>query len=160
MDTNSHSIAFGTADDAGPRRLHSIAPILVGLLAPALVLMAVDPRALASASVLLHIYLGAIFVIAMGAYIITVVDPGQVTRIDFLADDKVLAVERTGHFAKKVSQVPFADIASLRIETRYDDDGYKANVPLIVLTTHEVIELPDTTTEDDIKLMRRLIGRS
>lgn len=160
MDVNDQSVAFDLGDEASPRRLHAIAPVLIGLIAPVLVLLLIDPRALGSASVILHIYLGAIFVIATVAYIISVFDQGDVTRIRFLEADRVIAIERTGLVAKKTINVPFGDIASLRIETRYDDDGYKSNVPLIVLSTREVIELPDTMSEQDIGRMRRLIGRA
>lgn len=159
MDMKTQSVAFEVGEDASSGRLHAIAPILIGLMAPVLVLLLVDARALGSASVILHIYLGAIFVIATAAYIVSVFDQGEVTRIAFLEAERVLAVERTGLVAKKTINVPFSDIASLRIETRYDDDGYKRDVPLIVLTTREVIELPETMTEQDISAMRRLIGR-
>lgn len=158
-ETNSQRIVFEVGDGSQDTRLHAIAPVLVGLLAPALVLMFVDPRALSSASVLLHVYLGAIFVIAVGAYTVSVFDQGHVTRIDFDDADRVLAIERTGLVAKKTALIPFSDIATLRIETRYDDDGYKRNVPLIVLTTREVMELPESLSESDIATMRRLIGR-
>lgn len=158
MSGHSDSISFSFEADSA-KRLHAIAPVLIGLLAPVLVLMLVDARALGSASVLLHVYLGAIFVIATIAYVISVFDPGEVTRVDFLARDRVVEVERTGLVAKKSVTIPFADIATLRIEARYDDDGYRRNVPLIVLTTHETVELPETVTEADVAAMRRLIGR-
>lgn len=160
MDVNSQSVTFDVGENASPRRLHAIAPILIGLMAPVLVLLLVDARALGSATVILHIYLGAIFVIATAAYTVSVFDQGQVTRIEVLAAERAIAIERTGLVAKKTINVPFQDIASLRIETRYDDDGYKSNVPLIVLSTREVIELPDTMSEQDIAGMRRLIGRA
>lgn len=158
MSSSSESISFSFEADAA-RRLHAIAPVLIGLMAPVLVLLLVDARALGSASVLLHVYLGAIFVIATIAYIIGVFDPGEVTRVDFLAKERAIEVERTGLVAKKSVVIPFSDIATLRIETRYDDDGYRRDVPLIVLTTHETIELPQTATEAEVAAMRRLIGR-
>lgn len=158
MSSSSESISFSFEADAA-KRLHAIGPVLIGLLAPVLVLMLVDARALGSASVLMHVYLGAIFVIATIAYVISVFDPGEVTRVDFLAKDRVVEVERTGLVAKKIVAIPFSDIATLRIETRYDDDGYRRDVPLIVLTTHETVELPETATEAEVSAMRRLIGR-
>lgn len=158
MTFNADTLAFDDTE-TGDTRLHAMGPVLIGLLAPALVLMFLDPRALVSANVLLHIYLGAIFVIATGAYIVSVFDPGRVTRIDLLESERVLALERTGLVAKKTVYIPFSDIASLRIETRYDDDGYKSSVPIIALTTHETIELPEALTEANLVAMRRLIGR-
>ena len=159
MSNSSDSISFSFEPETG-NRFHAIAPVLIGLLAPVLVLMLIDSRALGSASVLLHVYLGAIFVIATGAYIVSVFDPGEVTRVDFRAKERVIEVERTGLVAKKTAVIPFTDVATLRIETRYDDDGYRRDVPLIVLTTRETVELPDSTTEAEVGAVRRLIGRA
>ena len=135
-------------------------PTLIGLMAPVLVLLAIDPRALGSASVLLHIYLLAIAVIATGAYIVTVFDKGEVTRVVFDKDAREIAIERTGLLAKKTSVIDFGDVASIRVETRYDDDGYKAMVPLIVLSTREAVTLPPGTSEADVSTMRALLGRA
>lgn len=158
MSNSAEGISFSFEADTA-KRMHAIAPVLIGLMAPVLVLMLVDSRALGSASVLLHVYLGAIFVIATGAYIVSVFDPGEVTRVDFIAKDRVIEVERTGLVAKKTTVIPFTDVASLRVETRYDDDGYRRDVPLLVLTTRETVELPETATEAEVAAMRRLIGR-
>lgn len=158
---NSDQITFAVeGGSTASARQHAIAPILIGLLAPVLVLLTIDPRALGSATVLLHIYLGAIFIIATIAYIISVFDGGQVTQITVLEDERALAVELTGLVAKKTIMVPFRDVASLRVETRYDDDGYRSDIPLIVLTTRQVIELPESLAEADLAAMRRFIGRS
>lgn len=136
-----------------------MAPILLGLLAPALVLFAIDPRALGSATVLLHIYVLAIAVIAAIAYAISVFDQGDVTKIVFDKAAREIEVERTGILAKKSERIPFGEVASIRVETVYDDDGYKALVPLIVLATREVVTLPKGTTEADVATMRALLGR-
>lgn len=158
--SNADTFTFGA--EGQPRFLasHAIAPILIGLMAPALALFVIDPRALNSASVLVHVYLGALFVIATGAYIVTVFDSGEVTRVAFARDRRVIEVERTGLLARKTTEIPFSDVATLRIETRYDDDGYRSDVPLLVLTTHEVLELPATTSAADIATMRGLLGRT
>lgn len=153
------SIEFGTDAESRFTGHHALAPILIGLLAPVMVLFAVDPRALKSASVLLHIYIGAIFVIATIGYIISVIDDGEVTKVSFDKDSRTITVEKTGVVAKKKSVIPFADVASLRMETRYDDDGYKASVPLLVLSTRETIALPAETTDADVAAMRELLGR-
>jgi hypothetical protein len=150
---------FGVETESRFVGTHALVPILIGLMAPVMVLFIVDPRALKSANLLLHIYLFAIFLIATGAYIISVVDKGDVTRVVFDKDARHILIERTGLLARKATEVPFTDVASLRIETRYDDDGYKTQVPLLVLSTRETLELPATLTEADVAAMRTLIGR-
>lgn len=153
-------VEFGSEGEPRSRRLHAVAPVLIGMMAPVVVLLAIDPRALGSASVLLHIYLLAIFVIAAGAYTVTVFDQGEVTKVAFDKDARAITVERTGLLAKKTTAIDFSDVASIRVETRYDDDGYKAMVPLIVLSNREVLTLPPGTSEDDVATMRALLSRT
>ncbi len=148
---------FGVESEAGYTGRHALVPILIGLVAPVLVLMIVDPRALGSAAVLLHIYMFAIFVIATGAYIWTVLDPGSVTRVTFDKQTRKVIAERSGALAKSMLEIPFVDIAAIRMESRYDDDGYETNTPVLVLTTREVVHLPAGTTESDIVVMRSLM---
>ena len=148
---------FGVESDTGYAGRHALVPILIGLVAPVLVLMFIDPRALGSASVLLHIYMFAIFVIATGAYIWTVLDPGNITRVTFDKQARKVFAERKGLLAKSVLEIPFVDIAAIRMENRYDDDGYESAMPVLALTTREVGPLPAGTTEGDLAMMRALM---
>jgi len=152
-------VQISVSSDTPPRRFHAMVPVLLGLLVPALVLFVVDRRALGSASVLLHIYLIAIFVIATLAYIVSVFDQGEVTNAIFDKATRLVTIERTGLLAVKNEEIPFSEIASVRLETRYDDDGYKSAVPLIVLATREVVPLPSGSTEADVAAMREILGR-
>lgn len=138
---------------------HALVPVLIGLLAPALTLTLIDPRALGSASVLLHVYLLLIFAVATGAYIVSVFDQGEVTRVVFDRETRSVMIERTGLLSKKQDQLPFDEIATVKIETRYDDDGYQAAVPLLVLSNRQTIALPLGTREVDVAAMREALGR-
>lgn len=152
-------VQISVSSEMAPRRFHAMVPVLIVLLVPALVLFLVDRRALGSASVLLHIYLIAIFVIATIAYIISVFDQGEVTSAVFDKATRLVTIERTGLLAVKTEEIPFGEIASVRLETRYDDDGYRSAVPLIVLATREVVPLPSGSTESDVAAMREILGR-
>ena len=156
---SAETLEFGQDDGPGAGRAHAFAPILIGLAAPVLVLLLIDPRALKSATVIAHIYLGALFVIATAAYIVSVFEPGEVTKVTCDRKERVILIERTGWLARKTVAIPFADVAHLRIETRYDDDGYKSDVANLVLSTREVIPLPVITTEAEAAAMRAVIGR-
>ncbi|HMN38322.1 MAG TPA: hypothetical protein PKD49_11520 [Hyphomicrobium sp.] len=156
---DDHIVQVGVETQSRFLGLQAAAPALIGLMAPALVLFIVDPRALGSVNVLLHIYLGAIFVIATGAYILSVLDPGYVTRISLDKKTRTITIERTGLLARKAFDIPFSDVASLRTDTRYDDDGYRSDVALLVLSNREAIELPATTSEADLAAMRAALGR-
>lgn len=150
---------FGVETESSYAGRHAMVPVLLGLLAPVIVLSLVDPRALANVSVILHIYLFLIFGIAVAVYIYTVFAPGDITKVTFQKRQRVVIAERAGLFATTKSEIPFSDIASVRVENRYDDDGYETPVPVIVLTDHKVLQLPAGTTEADVATMRSLMRR-
>ncbi len=159
IPANAHE-QFGIERQARFGRWHLLMPVLIGLTAPVLALLVVDPRALASFSVMIQIYLIAMLIIATGAFVISIFDQGEVTKVVFDKESKLVIVEKTGLLARKSIEVPFVDIANIRIETRYDDDGYKAAVPVLTLSSRETIQLPAGTGEAEIAAMRAIIGRN
>ena len=136
---------------------HALPPILLGLLAPMLLFLLIDPRAITNASVIAHVYMIAIFVIASAAYLISIFETGEITSVSFDKNARLVSIERTGVLAKALMELDFADIASVRIETRYDDDGYQTAMPVLVLTTRETVPLPAGTTEADVANMRAIL---
>jgi hypothetical protein len=150
---------FGTSVRSNSRRLHLLMPVLIGLMAPALALLLVDARALASFTVMIQIYLIAMLIVATGAFVISIFDQGEVTKVVFDKVNKVAAIERTGLLATRLTEIPFTDISSIRIETRYDDDGYQAAFPVLNLSSREIIPLPAGTGEAEVAAMRAIIGR-
>jgi hypothetical protein len=150
---------FGTTGQSRTGRWHLLMPVLIGLLAPILALLLVDARALASFSVMIQIYLIAMLIIAAGAFVISIFDQGEVTKVVLDKQKKVAVVERTGLLATRTVEIPFVDIASIRIETRYDDDGYKAALPVLTLSSRETIPLPAGTGEAEVATMRAIVGR-
>ncbi len=159
VPANAHE-HFGAESESRSGRWHLLMPVLIGLLAPLLALLLVDARALVNFSVMIQIYLIAMLIIATGAFLISIFDQGEVTNVVFDKANKVVAVERTGLLATKLTEIPFVDIASIRIETRYDDDGYKAAVPVLTLSSRETIPLPAGTGEAEVAAMRAIIGRN
>ena len=159
MPGGAESAEFGIQSDHVAHR-HALPPILLGLLAPMLLFMLIDPRALSSISVIAPVYLFAIFIIAGGAYLISVFETGQVTRVTVDRPSRTVVVHRTGVLAKSAMEIAFADIATIRIETRYDDDGYETAMPVLVLSTREAVQLPAGTTAADIAKMRAMLKLS
>ena len=158
MQTSTETAQFGVESENGGAR-YALPMILLGLLAPALALFIVDPRALMNVSVVMHIYLAAIFLIAAGAYFISLFETGEVTRVTVNGKTRLVVIERTGLLAKSASEIRFEDIASVRVETRYDDDGYETAIPVIILTTRETVPLPAGTSESEVATMRALLNR-
>ena len=158
MQGGADSAQFGVEAPSGQHRL-ALAPILMGLAAPVLVLLLIDAQALASASLVIQLYLYAMFAIATGAYIISVFETGDVTRVTMDNKARLFHVERTGILAKSTLEIAYADVAAIRIESRYDDDGYQTAMPVLVLTTRETVPLPAGTTESDVATMRAIMKR-
>ena len=159
MQPGVESLQFGVeAEEAAHRQ--ALVPILLGLAAPILLFAVIDPRAIFNVSVIGPVYLFAIFVIATAAFLISVFETGKVTRITLDRPTKKVVVERTGLLVKSAMEIPFADIATIRIETRYDDDGYETAIPLLVLTTRETVPLPAGSTEADAAKMRAMLKSS
>jgi hypothetical protein len=156
MQGRTDSVHFG--GDA-PSRSLALAPILMGLAAPVLVLLLIDADALSSASLIIQLYLYAMFAVATGAYIVSIFETGDVTGVTMDGPARKFIVERTGLIAKSALEIPYADVAAVRIETRYDDDGYQTAMPVLVLTTREVVPLPAGTTESDVLTMRAMMKR-
>lgn len=138
-------------------RGHALVPILLGLLGPVAVLSFIDIYALANASAIVHIYLFAIFALAAGAYILSVLEPGEIIRVTMDQKARVVELERIGLLARSVMQIPFANITSVRVDVHTDKDGYETAVPVIVLSTHNVLALPAGTTEADVVTMRDML---
>lgn len=154
--TDSADFGVGTSSAHRP----ALVPILLGLLGPIVVLSVIDIRALANASVIVHVYLFTIFAIALGAYIISVFEPGEITRVSVDRKSRIVQLERTGLLARSTLEIPFVEIATVRVDVTADDDGYETAVPVIVLTTREVLPLPAGTSEVDIATMRQLLKGS
>jgi hypothetical protein len=139
---------------------HGLPMVLLGLFAPMLVLLVIDPRAVANVSVVAHIYLWALFLIATAAFLISVFETADVTSVTFDKPSRSIILERTGSLARSETSLRFADVATVRIETRYDDDGYQTSIPVLVLATRETIPLPAGTTEQDVVAMRAMLQPS
>jgi hypothetical protein len=134
--------------------------VLLAMVGPVLVFLVIDPRAFSSASVIGHVYLPAIFIISCIAYLISVFETGEVTSITIDKPGRTVAVERTGMLARSVLVLPFAEVATARIESRYDDDGYQTAMPVLVLATREIIPMPAGTTEADVTTIRAMLQPS
>ena len=152
-----NSAQFAVKSERSAHR-HALPPILLGLLAPMLLFLVIDPRALADASLIAHVYMIAIFVIASLAYLISVFETGEVTSAMADKASGTIIVERTGLLARSEIEIPFGSIATVRMDTRYDDDGYQTAVPVLVLATREMVLLPAGTSESDIAALRAIIG--
>lgn len=159
MQVAADPSSFAVRSEAASHR-HALPPVLLGLLAPMLLFLLIDPRAITNASLIAHVYMFAIFVIASAAYLFSVFETGEVSGVMVDQKSKVIFVERTGMLTKSTMEIPFSDVAAVRIETRYDDDGYQTAMPVLVLTTREIVQLPPGTTETDVATIKAILRPS
>lgn len=156
MSAASRNVHFAvTTERSG--HVHALPPVLLGLLAPMLLFLLLD---LTNASIIAHVYLIAIFVIASAAYLISIFETPESTSMIADQGRQLITVEKTGLLARNNIEIPFSDVASVRMETRYDDDGYYTSLPILVLTTRGTVQLPTGTTDSDIATLRTMLHQA
>lgn len=137
--------------------VQALPSVLLGLLAPMLLFLLAD---LADASIVAYVYLVAIFVIASAAYLISIFETLESTSMIADQHRQLITVEKTGLLARKSIEIPFSNVTTVRMETRYDDDGYYTSLPILVLTSRETVQLPTGTTDSDIATLRTMLHQA
>lgn len=138
--------------------LHALVPILLGIFAPCALFMIIDPDALKDYRIWVFLLVVAVLVTAGGIFVLTLLNPGTTISAKFDPLGRKVEFERSGLFANTVYTVPFGRVVEVRLETVYDDDGYKSAVPIVVLTPHEEIELPRHIGRNEIEAIRAVLG--
>ena len=136
---------------------HALAPVLLGLSVPAVLFAVLVPGAVHYAPLVVGVYLMALFVIASILFVRSVFNPGFVISASFDPASTVAEFVRSGTFGTTSVRVPFSDIASVRMEMKYDDDGYKVLVPTVDLRSNETVELPAGASQTDIEMVRAVL---
>jgi hypothetical protein len=80
------------------------------MLAPTLLFLLLDQRSIINASLIAHVYMIAIFVIASSAFLFSLFERGEVTSAEVDAIHGVIAIERTGLLARSVLKIPFTEL--------------------------------------------------
>lgn len=156
MSAASRNVHFAVKTERSGH-VQALPSVLLGLLAPMLLFLLVD---LADPSIVAYVYLVAIFVIASVAYLICIFETPESTSMIADQHRQVITVEKTGLLARKSIEIPFSNVATVRMETRYDDDGYYTSLPILVLTSRETVQLPTGTTDSDIATLRTMLHQA
>ncbi len=138
--------------------LHAMVPILIGLSIPLFLFTLAEPRALQDTRFIVLALLFIMSIVTAAIFVLSILRPGTTQSVSFHPGRAVADVVRTGRFAHSVYTIPFSRIRAVRIETRYDDDGYATQFPVMVLAPRELIELPATTSPADVAAIRQMIG--
>ena len=142
----------------GSRVLHWLSPVLIAVAAPAIALLVAAPSSVANARVLVVAVLFAVFLVAATAYVLSVLLPGSVSRIEMSAAARTVRLTQRGLLATSATTIPFTRIANVRVATRYDDDGFGADVAELVLIDGTAIGLPSATSPEDLTALKQAIG--
>lgn len=154
-------LSDGTMDlEAGAvsRLGRAVAPVIIGLAAPILVMLVIDPSALKHARFLVVAVLMPILFVAIGLYIYSVLNPGAVRGLVADMASRQVEIIQANLFAARKTAIPFADIASARVIHGYDPDGYPVSIAELLLRNGDRIELPAETTEAEVQELRRALG--
>jgi hypothetical protein len=141
----------------GGGRWHALSPILIGLMAPFVVFILLNPGA-RGMLFLSAIVLAVVLIVSFTVFVLTVTNPGVIQAFAFDRAARRVDLIHQGTFGNTSTRVPFTEVRSIGFVTHYDDDGYKAVVPVMTLMSGEQIDLPETTTEEDVRTVRRLVG--
>jgi len=137
---------------------HALAPILIGLSAPAIGLSVFAPELLGGAHVLLNVYLLLLMAFASGVFVVSLVAPGDVVEARFDPKTRSAQFVRAGPLAHKVTTVPFERMERARLHVFYDDDGYAWAQPLITMRNGSEVQLPTDFSEPEIDAINALLA--
>lgn len=155
--TQSVVVSDGSVDleaGAASRFGRAASPVIIGLAAPILLMLIIDPSALKHARFLVVAVLMPMLFVAIGLYVYSVLDPGDVRGVVADIANRRLDVIQSNYFATRKTVVPFADIAGAKLVHGYDPDGYPMSVAEVVLVNGDRFALPPETTEADMKDLR------
>lgn len=142
----------------GARLARAAGPVLIGLMAPLLVMLTIEPSLVRHAQFMIAALLIPILLIAVGICIYCVLSPGEVSGVIVDTATRQLTVVQSNFFATRSSAMPFTAITSVRVVAGYDRDGYATRRTEVVTRRSERIPLPAGTTDAEIAALRQVLG--
>lgn len=138
--------------------LQLLSPLLLGLLVPFMAAGWYDPESLSHLRFPIFMFLLVMFFACTALFIYTYKVPGRVASITVDRESRTVEIEWRNLLASSAQVVPFEDITALRVRNAYDDDGYAAPTPELVLRSRPAIRLPEGTSEQHLRPLRAAIG--
>ncbi|MFM9940739.1 MAG: hypothetical protein ACKVP7_14745 [Hyphomicrobiaceae bacterium] len=140
------------------RLSRAASPVIIGLVAPILLMMIIDPSMLKHARFLIVAVLIPMLIISIGIYTYSVLNPGEVCGLVVHQAARKLEIVEANIFASRKTEVAFSEIANARVVAGYDRDGYPTSVAELVLRTGQRVPLPAGTADVQVKALRLAIG--
>ena len=139
-------------------RVNAAAPLIIGLVAPILLLVMIDPMVLRNAPFLVATILFPMLGFSVAVYAYCVLNPGDVVGLTADRNTRVLELVQANFFATRRTAIPFDEIASLRMVQDYDQDGYAVRRAELVLGSGERMALPPVGDPAELEALRSAIG--
>ena len=135
-----------------------LSPALIGLSAPIVLGMVLAPHLLQGAASIIGLLLAFMLVLAIGAYILSILTPGDAKGIAVRGDAREVAIVRSGLISRSEVSIPFADIARVVQSKRYDHDGYELMAIEVQTRSGDSWVVPAEISDAELVQMRRMIG--
>lgn len=135
----------------------AVLPMILGLVAPILLVLLIDPAAVKHGRFLTVAILIPSLLIAVAIYTYCVVHPGDVCGLVVDPAARTVTIVQANAFALRRTPLSFAEIAGARLVKGYDQDGYATQHAELVLRSGDRIPLAVTTTDDDVKLLQQAL---
>jgi hypothetical protein len=156
LETPADSFVVGTPDnDQGATWL---SPAMIGVVTPVVVGLMVAPHVLQGATGVVVALLVVVLVLAVGAYALSLLMPGEPVGLAFNFESRTLAVVRQGPLARATVDLPFAEIAHIKLAIRFDRDGYQQTAVEVYSRDGDHWIVPADIDETDLVKLRQAIG--
>lgn len=134
--------------------LHAMSPILIGFTLPCIGIALLAPRTLAGLQLTALALLVLAALAATVLFIVSVFSSGRIAGIVVDPVARNVEIISIGTFARRVEVIACADVATLRVASHYDRDGYKSLITELVLKSGDAIILPMLPSEAELKAVR------
>lgn len=133
-------------------------PVILGLVAPILLMMVIDPSMLRHAQFLIIAVLIPMLLVSIALYAYSVINPGEVAGLIADPSNRMLQIVQSNRFATRRTELPFNEIDAIRMTSVYDRDGYAVQRGEIELQSGMRIELPTVLGVAEVKALKFVVG--
>ncbi len=154
-------LSDGTIDPEAGRvqgLANAASPVILGLVAPILLMMVIDPSMLRHAQFLIVAVLIPMLFISIGLYAFSVFNPGEVAGLIADPSRRILEVVQSNWFATRRTELPFNEVGAIRLTSVYDHDGYAVQRGEIELQSGTRIELPAGLGSSEVNALKLAVG--
>lgn len=138
--------------------LHLASPFMVGLVGSVIGMAILAPGMLRNSSVIVSALLVPSLIVCVGIYAWSVISPGDIVGVIVDRSTRTLELVQANAFASRQTPLSFDDIAGVKVEASYDQDGYASERGVLVLRSGEQIALAFPLDETAAADLSRQLG--